>query len=252
MWALALVALARWRRRPAPRSSSPERVLPAAAAALRYARHSPDLRAVMARSAAFIAFAGALWALLPQVARHELGLGAGGYGALFTCMGAGAVLAGFAIARARARLSSDQLLMFAGLGYAVATLALAQVHNAVIVGLGLAVGGAAWTTQMAMTNTAAQRAVPEWVRGRATALYTLVFQGGLAIASALWGGIALALGAPATLTVAAVGLTLVPLAGLRWPLAPVEAADRSPADHWPEPSLAGPVPVPSGPVLVSV
>jgi hypothetical protein len=94
--------------------------------------------------------------------------------------------------------------------------------------------------------------VPEWVRGRATALYTLVFQGGLAIASALWGGVALGLGLPATLTVAAVGLTLVPLAGLRWPLAPVEAADRSPAGHWPEPRVAGLAPVPSGPVLVSV
>ena len=253
MWGLALVAVARWRRRSAPaQSSPPERVLPGAAAALRYARHSPDLRAVMARSAVFIAFAGALWALLPLVARRELGLGAGGYGVLFACMGAGAVAAGFCISRVRARLSSDRLLVLAGLGFAAATLTLAQVHNPVIVGLGLAAGGAAWTTQMAMTNTAAQRAVPEWVRGRATALYTLVFQGGLAIASALWGGVALGLGPPTTLTIAAVGLTLVPLAGLRWPLAPVEAADRGPAGHWPEPSVVGKVPVPSGAVLVSV
>jgi MFS family permease len=35
MWGLALVAIARWRRRPAPRTSPPEQVLPAAAAALR-------------------------------------------------------------------------------------------------------------------------------------------------------------------------------------------------------------------------
>jgi MFS family permease len=252
MWALALVAMARWRRRPAPRTSPPERVLPAAAAALRYAHHSPDLRAVMVRSGAFIAFAGALWALLPQVARYELGLGAGGYGVLFACMGAGAVAAGFGIARIRERFSSDRLLVFTGLGYAVATLVLAQVQSPVIVALGLGLGGAAWTTQMAMTNTAAQRAVPEWVRGRATALYTLVFQGGLAIASALWGVVALGLGVPTTLTVAAIGLALVPLAGLRWPLAPVEAADRSPADLWPEPSVAGPIEVPSGPILVSV
>ncbi|MBK5218478.1 MAG: MFS transporter [Thermoleophilia bacterium] len=250
--AMALVALTRWRRQPAPRTSPPERVLPAAAAALRYARHSPDLRAVMARSAAFVAFAGALWALLPQVARLELGLGAGGYGALFACMGAGAVAAGFGIARARAQLSSDRLLVVAALGYAVATLVLAQVHNPLIVCLGLALGGAAWTTQMAMTNTAAQRAVPEWVRGRATALYTLVFQGGLAISSALWGGVALGLGLSATLTIAAAGLALVPLAGLRWPLARVEAADRGPVKLWPEPRVAGPSPSPSGRVRVSV
>lgn len=250
MWGLALVAIARWRRQPAPRTSAPERALPAAAAALRYARHSADLRAVMLRAAAFVAFSGAVWALLPQVARSELGLGAGGYGALFACMGGGAVAAGFGIARARARLSSDRLLVFAALGYAVGTLVLAQVHSPVLAGFGLALAGAAWTTHMAMTNTAAQRAVPEWVRGRATALYTLVFQGGLAISSALWGGVALGLGLPVTLTIAAVGLALVPLAGLRWPLAPVEAADRRPAELWPEPRVGGTVP--AGPVGVSV
>jgi MFS family permease len=252
MWALALVAMARWRRQPVARTSPPERVLPAAAAALRYARHSPDLRAVMARAGAFVAFAGALWALLPQVARHGLGLGAGGYGILFAFMGGGAVAAGFGLAKARTRLSSDRLLILAALGYALATLVLAQVHDPVFVALGLAIGGAAWTTQMAMTNTAAQRAVPEWVRGRATALYTLVFQGGLAISSALWGVVALALGPPVTLSVAAVGLVLVPLAGLRWPLAPVESADRAPAGLFPQPRVTVPAPIPSGPVRVSV
>jgi len=252
MWGLALVALARWRRQPVARTSPPERILPAAVAALRYAHHSPDLRGVMARAAAFVTFAGALWALLPQVARHQLGLGAGGYGILFAFMGGGAVLAGFGIAKARTRLSSDRLLIFAALGYAVATLILAQIQDPVIVAFGLALGGAAWTTQMAMTNTAAQRAVPEWVRGRATALYTLVFQGGLAISSGLWGVAALALGSPVTLSLAAAGLALVPLAGLRWPLAPVEAADRGQADYWPQPRVSGPTPVPSGPVRVSV
>jgi MFS family permease len=252
MWVLALVAMARWRRQPVARKSPPERVLPAAAAALRYAHHSPDLRAVMARSAAFVAFAGALWALLPQVARHGLGLGAGGYGILFAFMGGGAVAAGFGIAKARTRLSSDRLLILAALGYAGATLVLAQVHDPVFVALGLALGGAAWTTQMAMTNTAAQRAVPEWVRGRATALYTLVFQGGLAISSALWGVVALALGSPATLSIAAAGLVIVPLAGLRWPLAPVEEADRGSADLWPRPRMTGAAAVPAGPVRVSV
>jgi MFS family permease len=252
MWVVALIAMARWRRRPIARTSPPEQVLPAAAAALRYARHSPDLWAVMARSAAFVAFAGALWALLPQVARHELGLGAGGYGILFAFMGGGAVVAGFGIAKARTRLSPDRLLILTALGYAVATLVLAQVHDPTIVALGLALGGAAWTTQMAMTNTAAQRAVPEWVRGRSTALYTLVFQGGLAISSALWGVVAIVLGSAGTLSIAAAGLVLVPLAGLRWPLAPVEAADRGSANLWPRPRVTGAAAVPAGPVRVSV
>jgi Transmembrane secretion effector len=70
------------------------------------------------------------------------------------------------------------------------------------------------------------------------------------LAGGIWGGVALAFGLPSALTAAAVGLALVPLAGLRWPLAPIEAADRRAAEHWP-PAPAG-VPATSGPVLVSV
>jgi hypothetical protein len=64
--------------------------------------------------------------------------------------------------------------------------------------------------------------------------------------------VALALGPPVTLSIAAVGLVFVPLAGLRWPLAPVEAADRGPAGLWPQPQVTVPAPIPSGPVRVSL
>jgi MFS family permease len=53
----------------------------------------PALLALMTRAVAFIFPAGAIWALLPLVARHQLGLGSAGYGLLLGCVGVGAVAA---------------------------------------------------------------------------------------------------------------------------------------------------------------
>jgi len=64
----------RWRPRPSKASCRqsgwwryPSRV--------RYARHAPELQAVLIRAGVFIGAGSALWALLPIVVRHELGLG---------------------------------------------------------------------------------------------------------------------------------------------------------------------------------
>ena len=60
----------------------PETLLSGIQSGLRYARHSPPLRALIVRNLSFCFCASALWALLPVIARDQLGLGAGGYGLL--------------------------------------------------------------------------------------------------------------------------------------------------------------------------
>jgi hypothetical protein len=47
--------------------------------------------------------------------------------------------------------------------------------------------GMAWLAILTSLNVAVQTAVPRVGRARALAVYLLVFQGGLAIGSALWG-----------------------------------------------------------------
>src|SRR2546430_4113398 len=77
-----LVVLYRW---PAkfPESVLPaERLLGATRAGLRYIRYAPEIRAVLVRAGVFIAAGSALWALLPALARREIGLGAAGVGLL--------------------------------------------------------------------------------------------------------------------------------------------------------------------------
>jgi hypothetical protein len=50
--------------------------------------------------------------------------------------------------------------------------------------------GAAWLTILASFNATVQTAVPAWVRGRTMAVYMLVFFGGVAMGSTVWGAVA--------------------------------------------------------------
>jgi MFS family permease len=139
-----IVVLYRWHC-PSRRSALPaERLVGAMRAGVRYVRHAPALQAVLMRTAVFISCSSALWALLPLVARQELKLGAVGYGALLGCLGAGAALGAAYLPRVRQRVSVDRLLIIATFVFAIATLALAYLHNLIVVGIALLAAGFAW------------------------------------------------------------------------------------------------------------
>ena len=86
-----IAALKRWQRPPTESELPAERVFGAIRAGLRYARHSPELRAVLTRGASFFVFASASWALLPLIVRQELNSGPGTYGLFLACLGIGAI-----------------------------------------------------------------------------------------------------------------------------------------------------------------
>jgi hypothetical protein len=79
----------------------------------------------------------------------------------------------------------------------------------------------------------------------------MVFQGGGAVGAAVMGLIAARAGLTTALTIAAAGLAVSPLAGLRWRFRPIPPKDLLPAGDWPAPDLDADQ-VPDGPVLVSV
>ena len=161
-----LFVLYRWRR-PQPRSQLPsEDVVGAIRAGLRYVRYAPELRSVLIRSGVFIFCGAALWALLPLVAKQDLGLGASGYGALLGCLGTGAVLCAAVLPKLQKRFTADLLIVGGIVTFAAATLALATIGNFFSVALALVAGGAAWMALMSTFNVSAQIAVPEWVRAR--------------------------------------------------------------------------------------
>ncbi|MDB5098455.1 MAG: hypothetical protein JWM80_2876 [Cyanobacteria bacterium RYN_339] len=246
-----IYVVARWQRTASVADLPAERMGGAMRVGLGYVRHAPELRAVLARTALFMAFASAIWALLPAVARYELAMGPTGYGILLGCLGLGAVLGAVVLGWLRERVSTNRVVLGASLAYALSTVVVARVPNVWVVAPALFVTGLAWLCCMSSFNTHVQVGTPLWVRGRALAIYLLVVFGGMALGGALWGAVAQHAGLPMALELAAGGLVLGLLGARRYPLAE-PTADLDPSHHWPEPELyASPRPD-DGPVFVVV
>jgi MFS family permease len=246
-----LTVLWRWRRPPQDKLGAGEQMLGAIGAGIRYVRFAPLLRAVLVRTALFILPASALWALLPVVARDALGLDATGFGLLLGALGIGSVAGAVVLPRLRRAVPIDRRVVAATCLYALATVVLAVVGSALVVGLAMVAAGMAWLAILTSFNVATQTAVPRWVRARALAVYLLVFQGGLAVGSALWGVVAGRVGERTALLAAAASFGLGLLAALRWRLQGIGALDLTPSVR-PEPvTVLDPEPD-DGPVLVLV
>jgi len=247
-----MLVLYRWS--PAPRTSKlpPEDFIGAMRAGTRFLRHSPELQTVLIRSGVFVICASALWALLPQQARRHLGLGSFGYGVLIGCIGFGALAGAWLLPRVRERLSTNQLVAAGSVVFGLSTLSLAYVHSFVLLGITLAIGGVAWIEVLASLNVSAQTVTPSWVRARVLAVYLLIFFGGLAVGSALWGFLATRAGVSGALLVATIGLVIGPLATWRFRLAGDKSSLLAPSLHWPEPVMMIDSELSKGPAITVV
>jgi MFS family permease len=246
-----LAVLFRWQRTPRENALPPEHVLGAMRAGLRYVRYAASVHAVLIRTGLVMLCGSASWALLPLVARAELGLDAIAYGMLLGALGVGAVVGATMLPRVRQRITVDLLLTGATILFAAVTLALAYVREFVWLCAAMAGGGIAWITLMSSFNTAVQTAVPAWVRARALAAYLLVSQGGLAAGSAVWGAVATHVGTTTALLWATCGL-IFGLAVTGYYRIGGEAVDVTPSLHWPEPTMMSAPRPEDGPVLVTI
>jgi MFS family permease len=247
-----ILVLYRWRREPVESISPTERVMGAMRAGLRYARHAPELKSVLVRTSIFALCASALWAMMPLVARTELGLGAFEYGVLLGSLGAGAVAGTFAMSWVRRNLSTNLLVVLGTILFAGATAALGYLMNYALLCVALFVGGVAWMTTMSSLNVSVQTVVPEWVRARALALYLLAFFGSLAVGAAVWGTLAERVGLKLTLFTAAAGHLVGLLATPFFHLRGGEGLDLNPSLHWTDPTFVHEPHPEHGPVLVTV
>lgn len=250
-YVFVIAALIWWRRVPDAQDALSENFTGAFRAGLRYARASRELHVVLLRAVVFFASASALWALLPLVAKTLLRADAAFYGLMLGCVGVGAILGAIVLPRLRARLGADGLILAAAVicAASAALLALAPPKWAAL--LILLAMGAAWIVALTTLNATAQAILPNWVRGRALAVYLTVFNGAMAGGSLGWGFIAQEIGLSATLLVSAAALVVTGLIAHRVAL-PQGDADLSPSNHWPEPSIAEPVEGDRGPVLITI
>src|SRR5215471_1663120 len=184
-----ILVVLRWRRQSRTRTTPIETVSGATIAALRYVRYSPDLRYVMLRAGVTMFAASALLALLPAAAR-TMSNRATVFGLLLGCFGGGAVVGAVLMQPARNRWSLEVVASSAVVIFGVATIVAGAVHTVALFSLVMLVAGAGWIVFISLASALVQGLAPDWARARVLAVFILIFQGGLAAGSALWGALA--------------------------------------------------------------
>jgi MFS family permease len=202
-----ILVLYQWKRNPVFKSALPaERIYGSMRAGLRYIQYAPPLKAALARVFLFTIFVSAVWSLLAVVAARDLHQGAFGYGILNGSMGLGAVVGATSLPRVRRKFSADRIIAIS-IGVFIGTLVvLAFVHYPVVVIPVLLVAGFAWTSTMSTINLAVQVSAPNWVQARVLGVYQMVFSGGMALGSVIWGLVAEHASTPISLAAAAAGM----------------------------------------------
>jgi MFS family permease len=246
------VTLLLWRRPPNEFTQPRERFVPALRAGGRYVWHAPVVRRLLLRALLFVAPATALWALLPLIATHRLGLSADGYGALFGALGVGAILGALILGRVRTRLSTNGMLGTGSVLYAAALAAVVAIPSLPVALAALVCAGLAWMAVTSTLHAEVQLVLPTWVRARGIAIYTVNFMGAQAIGAVLWGLASTQLGLQPTVLLAALVVLAGAIAGIVWRLPKTDDLEVQPATYWTDARLAFDPEPDTGPVLVVV
>ncbi len=158
--------------------------------AVRYVR-SHRLTWVLMRVVAVYSLPGIpVLTLLPVLARDVLGLGAGGYGVLMTCVGVGAMFGALGIASAGPRLHRERALAWSSLSFPALLVLVSVSRSEIMTGALLSLVGAAMVVNSAVINSMLQAASPDALRGRVISVYVAVYIGTSPIGSFLSGAIA--------------------------------------------------------------
>lgn len=247
----ALVVILRWRSVKRQTTLPGERFFGAVRIGLQHVRESPRMRAVTLRVFLFSLQMSALVALMPLVARRLSGAGPGMFTLLLATMGTGAIAAALLMPRWRARLGRDQIVLWGSLMHAAASGVVALAPATWIALPAIFIVGMAWISTANTLSTAAQLALPNWVRARGMSVYQMALMGGTALGAMLFGSVAARFGVQAAIVSAAVaGVLLLPIVR-RWSVGGKDVnLDLVPATEVMEPVTA--VQPDEGPVMVTV
>lgn len=247
-----LLVLFRWKPERPQRTLPREGLLPAMMGGVRYALLSPRIVAVLCRAVIFGIGASGLQALMPVIARHEVGGGPLVYGVLLGSFGVGAVGGALGVSAMRARFKTETLVRFWTIVFAIAALGVGYAPTLYLTIPMLMLGGAAWVTVLSTFNVTVQMSAPRWVVARALALYQMCAFGGMAAGAWLWGALAQSQDTTFALMLSAVVLVACTLIGLRAPLANGEDLNLAPLDRWREPTTELHIEPRSGPIVISI
>ena len=141
--------------------------------------------------------------LMPIIADQTFHSGARGLGILMGATGVGALLGALNLASRVGLRGYGRIIAFAAIGFGLSLIAFSAVRSLWLGVAFLLPVGFAMMTQMAASNTLIQSMIPNALRGRVMAVYSMMFMGMAPIGALLAGSLAGWLGA--TTTVAAGG-----------------------------------------------
>jgi len=158
--------------------SAGEISLRAARAGLRFVFHTPLIRSTMLLDF-FATFFASATALLPIFAQDILRVGARGYGLLSAAPSVGALITSVALVPLMDRIRRrGATMLWAVLGYGLATVVFGISRNFPLTFLCLALTGATDTVSMVIRNVIRQLNTPDEMRGRMTSVNMIFFMGG--------------------------------------------------------------------------
>ncbi len=246
-----IIAVYRWKRSVPDTTLPAEHVASAVRTGIRYASNQPNLLLLLVRIAAIAVPATALGALLPLMAREEIGVTAAQYGLIGAAMGVTAVAAATVLPRLRATLGVDRLAFMSAVLLGVGLVVVGRASNLSMLIVGAAISGAGQIAAFSTIFSVIQGVLPGWVRGRGLATAMLVFQGTSMAAALAWGAVAASLGSGSALVIAG-GVA----AALATATLPIRLSSRADLDLTPMPigALHHVIPIDpdEGPVLVSL
>jgi MFS family permease len=164
----------------------------------RFVGGSPPVRALMLLLG-LVSLTGMPYAvLMPVFADQILHRGSSGLGILMGASGFGAFLGAFSLAVRRGWRGLGTWVAYASAGFGIALIAFAYSHWFWLSVLLLLPVGFSMMVEMASSNTLLQVMVPDELRGRVMAVYSMMFMGMAPIGALLAGSLAGRWGAPRT------------------------------------------------------
>ena len=252
----ALWVLWRWNR-PAQRAAiHGEEMWDAIYAGFRYTIHSPANRAILLRVLTFIVPAVVMWSQVPIIAIRQLQVAPERAelvsALLFAFVGTGAILGVLLMPGLHGRYKIDPVVNVCSALFALGLIGLAFVHSLWIAAGILIFLGVNWVIIPTNFNTATQKSVPLWVKGRAISFYLTVLFGSFAIGGAIWGHVTTYTSIHTSLLFGGLSMLAMLVLAIWFPLTINEGKDLSAAYQSPPDDLIGPKSSGSGPVRIAV
>ncbi len=174
------------------------------AEALRHVRGDRVLLTFILLVATFSLFGWPYTVLMPAIARDVLGVGAGGYGLLMSANGSGALLGALTVATLGDYPHKKRIFFIGAFGFCATVAVFARSTQFWMTAAILVAAGWFMLLFFSTANTTVQLRVPDELRGRIMAIYSLGFIGLTPFGALLAGTAARQVGAGTALTIGAI------------------------------------------------